>query len=50
MEVRIQSRPLLGKHEVYGAVKLGIEALKLVDQLRFDGSPYYPKPLIGETE
>lgn len=32
------------------ALKLGIEALKLVDNLRFEGSPYYPKPLPGETE
>ena len=32
------------------ACQLGIEALKLVDNLRFDGSPYYPNLLPGETE
>lgn len=32
------------------ALKLGIEALTLIDQLRFDGSPYYPAGLKGETE
>lgn len=32
------------------AIKLGKEALKLVDNLRFDGSPYYPNLLPGETE
>ena len=41
------------KHLLSGqrdALKLGIEALKLVDNLRFDGSPYYPNLLPGETE
>jgi len=32
------------------STKLGIEALKLVDNLRFDGSPYYPNELPGETK
>ena len=35
---------------VVDALKLGIEALKMVDNLRFDGSPYYPKLLPSETE
>lgn len=32
------------------ADQLSIEAMKLVDNLRFDGSPYYPNLLPGETE
>ena len=32
------------------ALQLGIEALNLIDNLRFDGSPYYPKLLLSETE
>jgi len=32
------------------ALSIGIEALKLIDNLRFDGSPYYPNELPGETK
>jgi hypothetical protein len=50
LEVRIQSKPLLGKHEVYGAIKLGIEALKREKERRrsiyWSGAALLP----GETE
>jgi hypothetical protein len=50
LEVRIKSRPLLGEHKVYGAVQLGIEALRLNLQMREDYP--YPELLIlpSETE
>ena len=32
------------------ALQLGIEALKMIDNLRFDGSPFYPNLLLGETK
>ncbi len=38
------------KGKLGDSIKLGIEALKLVDNLRFDGSPYYPNELPGETK
>lgn len=36
--------------ELDDALNLGIESLKLIDNLRFDGSPYYPDLLPGETD
>ena len=32
------------------ALQMGKEALKVVDNLRFKGSPFYPCLLPGETE
>ena len=48
--IRINTERVLPIHqgvspEIVNAIKLGIEALKLIDNLRFDGSPYYPNEL-----
>jgi len=50
LEARIKSKPLLGNHEIYGAVRLGIEALKEVKRAR-EGNPALDGELLpGETE
>jgi len=50
LEARTQSRPLLGKHEVYGAIHLGIEALKRIITSRHSKHHNYKRRLPGETE
>ena len=50
LRVRTAGKPLIGKHEVYGAIQLGIEALKVVKGYREIQPVSYPKLLPGETE
>lgn len=50
LQVRTQSRPLIGNHEVYGAIQLGIEALKRIKDERHLLGSYSKRLLPGETE
>ena len=50
LEFRLQLASQRDLSKLAAALRLGIEALKLIRALRFDGSLYYPNPLPGETE
>jgi len=49
LELRIKSRPLLGPHEVYGAIALGIEALRRCKERSERLSPLPHLRFPGET-
>jgi len=49
IEVRTRTRPLLGSHEIYGALQLSIEALRECKKAR-EGDPALDGELLpGET-
>ncbi len=49
-ELYLKHSDQVDHYDLDDAIRLGVEAMNLIDNLRFDGSPYYPNLLPGETE